>query len=246
MRRAIALPLLALPLVAGGGAPDPDAPPAIQASLERMREAAAELRGASYTLHRSEWRDGVAYPPQVIATKLRRPEDLYMRWVGEAYQGREALYRAGRNDGRLKVSEGAYLPTLDLDPTGSVAMLRSRHPVWMGSVLRTATTILGGADTLTADPTLDACYEDQGTVLVRGEPSHCYQADLPVDRDPGQYAPRVLVCMSLEHGLPTRFAAWERAGEGLRMVEDYGFEGLVVNPGLSDVDFDPDNPAYGF
>lgn len=226
--------------------PDPDAPAAIQASLERMRSAAADLKGARYTLHRREWRDGGAYPQQVIATTLRRPEDLYMRWVGEAYQGREALYRPDHNQGRLKVSEGSYVPTLDLDPTGAVAMLRSRHPVWMGSVLRTANTILQGADTLSADPALNASYVDQGTVLVRGEPSHCYQADLPVHRDPRQYAPRVLVCMGLEHGLPTRFAAWERAEGGLRMVEDYGFEGLVVNPGLTDSDFDPDNPAYGF
>ena len=181
-----------------------------------------------------------------MAAKYRRPEDIYMRWMGDVHEGREVLYRRDENEGRLKVNAGALVPTLDLDPTGSAAMRGSRQPVWMGSVVRSAEQILGGADRLTASAELNAAYVDLGTVLVHGQPSHCYQADLPVDRDPSQYAPRVLVCMSLDNGLPTRFAAWERADGGLRQVEDYGFEGVVVNPELTDLDFDPDNPEYGF
>ncbi len=237
--------LLGLTLAAAQPA-DPDAPPAIQASLERMRAAAAGLREATYTLHRQEWSGGRPYAAQVIATKLRRPEDLYLRWEGEAYEGRELLYRPGWNGGRIRVSDGPLVPTLDLDPDGPIAMHGSRHPARMASVLVTAATILRGADTLSGDPGLKASYEDKGTVKVRGEPSHCYRAWLPVEQDPGQYAPLVLVCVSLAHGLPTRFAAWERADGGLRQVEDYVFAGIAVNPGLSDADFDPDNPAYGF
>ena len=238
--------LLALPTEAGEVAQDPDAPPAIQASLERMRTAVADLHDATYTLHRREWQGGLAFPAQVITTKLRRPEDIYMHWTGEAYRGRELIYRRGWNQGRLRVSDGPLVPTLDLDPTGILAMRGSRHPVWMASVLRTAEQILQGADTLSADPALTASYADQGTVAVQGEPSHCYTADLPVDQDPRQHAPKVLVCMSLSQGLPTRFAAWERSGSDLRQVEDYVFADLVVNPGLGDADFDPGNPGYGF
>jgi len=246
MRFAPLTALLVALLPAGAGEHDPDAPPAIQASLERMRTAATSLRGAAYTLHRREWNGGEAYPAQIMACKLRRPEDLYMRWTGDAYQGREALYRAGWNGGRLRISEGALVPTIDLDPTGYVAMRSSRHPAWMASVLRTADQILQGADVLSADPALNAGYEDLGIVPVRGEPSHCYKADLPIDKDPGQYAHRVLVCMGTRHGMPTRFAAWEKVGGQLRQIEDYVFAGLAMNPGLTDADFDPDHPDYGF
>jgi hypothetical protein len=246
MRIALLAPLLAALLCARAGDPDPDAPAAIQASLERMRVAADRTRDATYTLHRQEWRQGEAYPAQVMAIKLRLPEDLYMRWTSDAYEGREALYRPGWNEGRLRISEGAFIPTVDLDPQGAIAMHSSRHPAWMASVLRTAQSILAGADKLSASPELNAAYEDLGTVPVRGEPSHCYRADLPKDQDPGQYAHRVVVCMSLAHGLPTRFAAWERHAGQLRQVEDYVFAGLEVNTGLSDADFDPDNDAYGF
>ena len=246
MRFALLAPLLAALLCARAGEPDPDAPPAIQASLERMRSAAATLRTATYTLHRQEWKDGQTYPAQVMAIKLRRPDDLYMRWTGEAYQGRELLYRPGWNQGRLRISEGALVPTVDLDPTGFVAMRGSRQPAWMASVLRTSQSILAGADVLSADPALNASYQDLGTVTVSGEPSHCYRADLPVGQDPSQYADRVLVCMSRRHGLLTRFAAWELSDGVLRQIEDYVFTDVVVNPGLSDADFDPDNDAYGF
>jgi hypothetical protein len=237
--------LLHLPCARAAEA-DPDAPQAIQASLERMRAASARLHSATYTLHRREWQGGDALPAQVMEIKLRRPEDLYMRWTGEAYRGRELLYRPGWNQGRLRISEGAFIPTVDLDPQGAIAMHGARHPAWMASVLRTSRQILAGADVLSADPDLNASYLDLGTVAVEGQPSHCYQADLPVDRDPQQYAHRVLVCMSTAHGLPTRFAAWERVGGELRQIEDYVFVGLVVNPGLDDAAFDPDNPGYGF
>ncbi len=239
-------PLLLLVLAAWAGDPDPDAPAAIQASLERMRGAVAGLKDATYTLHKQEWIDGKALPAQTMAAKYRQPEDLYLRWTGEVYVGREVMYCPADNDGKLKVNAGALVPTIDLDPTGATAMRGSRQPVWMGSVVRTAEQILAGADKLTGSPTLDASYVDKGTVMVRGQPSHCYQAELPVDQDPEQYAPRVLVCMSLANGLPTRFAAWERHQGGLRKVEDYEFVGVVVNPGLDDADFDPENPAYGF
>jgi len=246
MRFAPLTALLVALLPAGAGEPDPDAPPAIQASIERMRRSALQLHNATYTLHRQEWHGGQAYPAQIMAIKLRCPEDLYMRWTGEAYEGREALYRPDWNQGRLRISEGTFIPTIDLDPQGVVAMHGSRHPAWEASVLRTCLRILAGADTLSADPDLNASYVDLGTVAVKGQPSHCYQADLPVDQDPGQYAHRVLVCMSNDHGLPTRFAAWERTGAGLRQIEDYVFAGLVVNPGLTDADFDPDHADYGF
>ena len=228
MRRA--LPAIAACLLSSSGlaqqtsAPDPDAPPAIQASLERMRQATEQLHDATYTLHKREWMEGDAFPPQTIAVKLRSPDDLYLRWTSQAYPGREVLRREGWNEGQLRVSPGSYLPTVDLDPSGSLAMRGSRQPAQMGSITRTAQQILRGADQLSGSRELDASYQDLGRVDVQGLPSHCYVADLPVSQDPGQYAHRVKVCMSLDHGLPTSFMAWERAEGELRLVEHYLFD----------------------
>ncbi len=246
MRIALAAALLATLPATAERPTDPDAPPAIQASLERMRSAVARTGTVTYVMHRQEWQDGQAYPAQRVEVKLRDPDELYMHWVGDAYSGRELIYRPGWNAGRLRVSDGALVPTLDLDPRGALAMRGSRHPVWGASLLRTARSILHGADTLSADPQLNASYTDLGRVVVEGQPSHCYQAELPKAQDPGQYADRVVVCMAIGHGLPTRFAAWELHDGALRPIEDYRFEAVVPDAAIGDADFDPDNPAYGF
>ncbi len=224
-----------------------EAPPAIEATLERARAANARVQDASYTLHRLEWKGGRYLDQQQILVKCRRPDDIYLRWTGEAHQGREVIYRGvGWNDGRLRVNPGRLLPTLDLDPTGGLAMQNSRQPVWMSSIVRTVDTTMRNHDALTADPEMNATYRDLGTRLVHGVPSHCYEADLPKDRYPQLYARQVLVCMSRESGLPTRFKAWDHEDGQLRVVSDYSYQDLRINTGLSDADFDPDNEAYGF
>lgn len=215
-------------------------PEAVSSLLAEMAAANAALRDATYTVEISEWTDGAQQPPQSVSVRYRRPEALWLRWIGEAHPGRQVLYRQGWNSGQLRVRPAPYLPLLNLDPTGAIAMRGSRHPVWMISLSRIVDRILGVMAILDARPELEAQYTDEGTVTEGGEPSRCYQAVLPYDQEPALYAPKVRVCGSVAHRLPTRFSAWKAEGGAIRLVEDYRFRDLVVNPGLTEADFDPD------
>lgn len=60
---------------------------------------------------------------------------------------------------------------------------------------------------------------------------------------PAYYAPRSESWFDEQTGMPLKQVMWSADG---RLYEDYQHLDLVLNPPLSDLDFDPENPAYGF
>ena len=214
-------------------------PEAVSSLLAEMKAADAAMKDATYTVEMSEWASGRQQPAQTIAVRYRQPEELWLRWVDDVFPGRQLLYRKGWNSGQLRVRPSSYLPLLNLDPLGAIAMRDSRHPVWMISLSRVVDRVLSVMQILADRPELVADYTDEGTVVEGGVPSRCYQVTLPYAQDPNLYAPKVRICGGVQSKLPTRFSAWSAADGAIRQVEDYVFRDLVVNPGLTDADFDP-------
>ena len=66
---------------------------------------------------------------------------------------------------------------------------------------------------------------------------------LPSDPGKGYYAPRVVMDFDLESNLPIQIAIYDAEN---RLLEQYGYEHLQLNVGLSEVDFDPTNTDYHF
>jgi len=251
LRSSLLVPhLLAGTLLAGalcpGTARAAAPPPEIQQALERMRSASAALTQYTYEFRREEWKDGKQLPPQLMQVKFRKPLDVYLQWTGDAYKGRELIYRQGWNDNELHVKPGPLIPVLNLDPAGRLAMRGSRHGIDMIDMSKVTDLILRQTDRLAANPDLSATFTAQGAQLINGEPSHCVEIDLPKERDPALFATRVDMCSSDATGLLTRLRAWDQEEGALHKVEDYEFRRLDLHPGLVDADFDPDNPAYNF
>lgn len=96
-------------------------------------------------------------------------------------------------------------------------------------------------------PAQKMAVKDGGTTRVGGRPARCFSAHMvPGQEGPELYARRMELCFYTDNGLLARFASWNREGGALRRVELDVFTELVVNPDLTDADFDPDNPEYGF
>jgi len=60
---------------------------------------------------------------------------------------------------------------------------------------------------------------------------------------PRYYGARAEFLFDKQHGLPLKISTYDRRG---RLYERYEYPELELNTGLSDKDFDPDNPAYDF
>lgn len=213
-------------------------PASMTTHIAEMAAASAEMKDATYTLQRTERIDGRQLDTETIAVRYRRPEEVWLEWA-DVYPGRKVLYRDGWNHDKLRVRAFSFTPLLNLSPSGVIAMRDSRHPVWMSAIPRIVERIVGVMELLEGDASLVATFTDEGESVEGGVPSHCYGGVLPYDRDARMYAPKVRFCGGLESRMPTRFSAWHVEDGALQKVEDYVFRDLVVNPGLSDGDFDP-------
>ena len=98
------------------------------------------------TFSKQEFVGGELSENQVINLKCRhKPFSVYMKWiVGD--KGQELLYVNGQNDDKMLVKmgglKGRLVPTLKLDPTGSLAMKESRYPITKAGIMALAETII--------------------------------------------------------------------------------------------------------
>jgi len=242
-RWAAVVPLAALLFALQSGA---------AAAVERENPAAwvvdaqrayAQVEDYVAILHRQERIKGHLLEKETILLKFKKPFKVYLRWVEPPHQGREVLYADGWNEDRIMAHEGGILGfiTMNLDPTGFLAMRQSRYPVTDTGIGRLLEVVAENLIRATAADGLEIIgYAEEA---VYGRKAQRIEAVLALDPHQGDAGCRVIVHFDIENKLPIKIEIYDRGG---RLLEAYGYEGLRLNPGLTDSDFDPSNPAYNF
>lgn len=225
--------------------------------LEEARSYLEQIDGYTATFHREE-RVGGDLTSQVMELKLRHsPFSVYMNWL-EGDRGRELLFVDGENDGKMIVHPGGWkarlIPSIKLDPNGTIAMRESRHPVTEIGLLKLVDRLLERRrEELPLADRLTLVLTDQAE--LNGFP--CYRFTL-THRSPetSEYYRKSVLHLDREHGLPVSLAAWTWPEDGqdgadadvdeTTLVEQYTYADLVLNPQLADRDFDRKNGDYRF
>ena len=226
------------------GEPAPPAP-SVAAEVERlmseMAQAYDKVRDYTTILHKRERVKGKLLPAEKLAIKFRKPYSIYIKWVGEVNQGQETIYVRGANGGKLRAHRGSFpKATLDLAPSHKFAMLNNRHPVTEASLGHVIDLISTNLRRGKADARGVMALSDAGESTRHGVRVRCIEAVFPGD---DYYGKKARVCVFVDTKLLSRIQIWDGAG---RLVEDYEYEKLRVNVGLSARDFDSTNPAYDF
>jgi hypothetical protein len=207
---------------------------------------AAYARVADYTARfvRQERIGGALRPREEALIKFKRPDWLYLRWTAGPPRGREILFVGGRDGGRILVHQPGLVSglfTLVMAPDHPRVLKESRHPVTDAGIGRLIELILADARRGLERGELTLLERDE----ANGQAPRVRRIEGILPRDPGRgyYAWRVLVSIDLQSGLPVgaRLFDWEE-----RLVADYAYLDLRLNPGLTERDFDPANPDYGF
>jgi hypothetical protein len=209
---------------------------------------------------------GKVVGPQYIYTKVRSrkmdgdkvvvPLAVYMKFLKPSnIKGREVLYIEGQNKGKIVAKEGGIkgkvLPAISLPPTGRLAMRENRYPITEFGVETLTKRLLERGN---VDPTIADCtvvYKEGATVCgrlcryleVRREaPKTGKNAEL------GMNVPLARVFTDIELDVPIRYVAyeWPVGDEPPQILEEYTYQNLKINVGLTDLDFDKNNPKYGF
>lgn len=231
------------------------------ASAEEVRERIRrEVHDYTCYLVKRERIDGELLEAEHMYIKFRESRDLpdgshvpysiYSRVLApKRVENREVLFVQGRLHGDMLVTRGGRRHTnltLQIDPKGGVAMRDNRYAIsdfGMENLLKRL------IDVAKADLAFDEC---QVRVLngARVDDRNCtvYVVTHPVPRDYFRYH-LAQVFLDDQLQVPIRFASYSwppQLGDQPVLEEEYTYRRLKLNVGLTDHDFDPDNPEYGF
>ncbi len=248
-------PRLASRNTATGATPTPK--PNVDHPTARAKQALAEckaryaaVRDYTCTFRKRERIDGRLMPAHVMDMKARAaPPGIYVKFR-TPNKGREAIYVAGRNGGKVvahDVGIGKFLAgTMNLDPRGSMAMEDCRHPITEAGIGALIETVAGHWNVeLTPE---ESRVDFRPDSRVGGQNCTMIETVHP-SRQPNFLFHKVRVYIAQEHGLPIRYEAFDwpaRPGVAPELVEEYSYLDLRLNVGLGDRDFDPDNRSYSF
>ncbi len=189
-----------------------------------------------------------------VGGKLREEESIYAKIRHEPYSvylrfakpkksdGREAIFVAGRNDGKL-VAHGSGFERMFgsfwLKPDSPQAMDGNLHPITENGVLH----IL--------EQMHDICVKQQKNAAVKMTVTECklngreclrLEILNPTAKTTGgHYLAHFYI--DRQRDLPVRYAYWNAANE---LQEERTYLELKLNPGFTDADFNHQNKAYNF
>jgi|GEM_PF-1291872 len=219
------------------------------ALLESGRGTLHDARDFQGTLHKQERIGGVLGDPQELRVKMRRePRAVYLNWGSES--GKEILWRHGQDDGKLLLHPGGWkgrlTPVVRIAPDHKLVQALTRRPVekiglWnMGHELHGRKSALHKSEisVTTSDCTGPDGRELQSFRILDSE----QQGEEDYDHITVVFVDRLWkIAVGCEvYGWP------ESEDAEPPMLESYFYSDIEFNVGLSDRDFDPSNPEYGF
>ncbi|MCA9246629.1 MAG: DUF1571 domain-containing protein, partial [Planctomycetales bacterium] len=216
--------------------------PAIRMAKSSLSRIDTEIQDYTCTLVKRENIDGKVGEHEYMFLKVRhQPFSVYMYFLGPAnIKGRECLYINGEHNNKLIAHEGGaklFLPTVQIDPNGLIAMRGQRYPITEVGVRNLTARLVEVAE---EDAKFAECdvKHFQGA-KVNGRVCNCIQVTHPVRRANFRYhIARIFI--DQEDQVPVRFESYDwpaREGGKPVLLEEYTYMNMKFNVGLTDADF---------
>lgn len=175
--------------------------------------------------------------------------DVYLKFESPPLAAdREVIWRAGWNDGKLVVHEGGLKnwTRMNLSPDSTLAMLGNKYPI-------TEIGLAKLVEKLIEKGQRDGSLEQALVTLTEGHQVGMRDCERIEVKFPGP-AEGVdfhiaQIYIDTERRIPLRYAAYMwpvTEGEEPPLEEEYTYLDVELNVGLTDEDFDPDDPRYQF
>ena len=205
--------------------------------------------------------DGELGPHTYIAAKIRNrkvvngrvvtPLSVYLNFLRpSSIKGREVIYVEGKNDGKIIAHEGGfkgrYLPTVHVKPDSMIAMRGQRYPMTEIGIENLIVKLIERGERASQYP--DVTCNFRNNAKIKDRVCTVLQVTQP-RKQPGAEFHQAQVFIDDALNLPVRYIAydWPKCKDGpLDIMEEYNYLNLKLNVGLTDKDFDPENPKYNF
>jgi len=233
--------------------------PAIEVARESLRHIQTNVDDYTALFVKRCRVDGDLPPMTFAHLKMRNgkydegrvvtPMSVYLDFLKpSSTRGREVIWVEGQNNGKLAAHHGGFanVATLWLDPNGYLAMRGQRYPVTDIGIENLLKKII---ERCQHDRQLGACdvqiFRDAKIGKV---PCTMVQVTHPEPRPNLSYY-RARVYFDNELNVPIRYdsTTWPTEPDGDPVIqEEYTYLRVKLNVGLTDEDFDTENPKYRF
>lgn len=237
----------------------PDSPlePALEIARMGLEKLRREVNGYNAIMVKRERLGGKLLDEEIMYVKVRHanPEKginkaFYVRHLKpQSMVGQEAIWIENENDGKL-VAHGSGLQkliTVNLDPDSWLAKRGNRYPITeLGIETLLLRMIEKGERSLQHDSPCQVEYSRD--IELDGNPITLITITHPEQHDDLDFhIAKIYIDDNLQ--LPVGYEGYlwpEEAGGEPVLIESYFYSDLEINPGLTDADFDPENPDYEY
>lgn len=187
---------------------------------------------------------------KVVNGELVTPLSVYLAFLKPAsVKGREVIFVENQNDGNLIAHEGGMkrmLGTHSLAPTGMLAMAGQRYPLTEIGIENLVVKLIERGERDKSNGTCNVELIPGAKVSKRD----CSIIQVTHPHKQPYYDFHVAqIFMDNELKIPVRYAAYDwpkNPGDELEVIEEYTYQDLKFNIGLTDADFDQNNKDYNF
>lgn len=201
----------------------------------------AQVEDYSCLLDKKELVDGEIKEEKNIIFKFKKPFSVYMKWTEGSNEDIESIYVEGKYDNELQIHLNGLFSFINigLDPLGHWAMRNNRHSILEAGIGKTIEVIVENYNRAKLKNEGKFEFVDK-TVLYEREVL-MFNAKFPKDKN--YYGRKVNVYFDTKNFLPIKIEVY---GWNNEFLEEYIYKQLKLNIGLSEIDFDVNNPEYGY
>jgi hypothetical protein len=209
----------------------------IEVSLEKCITNYSTIQDYTCVFHKIEQVDNELIEEKDILYKFMKPLCCYLKWPS----GSEAIYVQGKYNDKLKFHSGNIFGFIvfSLDPRGNLAMKDNRHSILESHIGHIIDIVETNFNRAKSNKELISTFE--GKEVIDGKETLLFKTVFPKSKN--YYGHLIYIYIDNELYLPIKIAVY---GWEMELLEMYHFSDIKINVGLSDIDFDVDNPAYGF
>ena len=221
--------------------------PALQIARESL-EAAEAVKDFEAAFSKRDVINGRVFAHTMTVKYRAEPFSVYMRFA-EPHEGREVIYVQGENENKLLVHETGLIGlvgTLEIDPLSQQAMSESRHPITNMGMKPLAEGVIKQWENELKYGEIEVKYYPNAK--VRGMECKVIESSHPQPRRQFPFQ-KTRLFIDKATNLPVRVEQYgfpTTAGQKPPLLEEYTYWNVRGNVGLTDRDFDPENPKYGY
>jgi len=210
--------------------------------LEMGLRRYAEIKDYTCILYKQERLGRKLQDVETILVKYRdKPKSIYMKWLAGPWKGRELLYNEALSKTDVRVRESGFLGVIPIwiDYHNPIAQRGTNHPaieIGLKFLLE-----LNLDQYKKATPKNELGRADHGIREFEGRKVYVMENILPREKNKGYYCYRVVHYMDYLNAIEPKVEVfnWDN-----KLYESYLYTKLKLNTGLTEKDFDPENPEY--